>query len=65
MLRGVTVLHLRIARPTAQLDRIARMYREGLELEQLGGFEDHDGFDGDSGSDTLRSSGAKGLTVSV
>lgn len=46
MLRGVTVPHLRIARPTAQLDRIARMYREGLELEQLGGFEDHDGFDG-------------------
>ncbi|MEE9533599.1 MAG: VOC family protein [Acidimicrobiia bacterium] len=38
--------HLRIARPTDRLDEIAAMYREGLGLEDLGGFEGHDGFDG-------------------
>ena len=38
--------HLRIARPTDRLDEIAAMYREGLGLEDLGGFESHDGFDG-------------------
>lgn len=38
--------HLRIARPTDRLDEIAAIYREGLGLEDLGGFEGHDGFDG-------------------
>jgi hypothetical protein len=38
--------HLRIARPTDRLDEIAAMYRGGLGLEDLGGFEGHDGFDG-------------------
>ena len=38
--------HLRIARPTDRLDEIATMYREGLGLEDLGGFEGPDGFDG-------------------
>ncbi len=42
----MSVPHLRIARPTDQLDTIANMYREGLGLEVLGRFDDHDGFDG-------------------
>ena len=38
--------HLRIARPTDNLDAIVEMYRLGLGLEPLGSFEDHGGFDG-------------------
>lgn len=38
--------HLRVARPTGQLDRLATMYREGLGFEELGFFRDHYGFDG-------------------
>lgn len=38
--------HLRIARPTDNLESIALMYRDGLGLEVLGRFEDHEGFDG-------------------
>ncbi len=37
--------HLRIARPTSNLARAAKMYAEGLGLERVGGFEDKD-FDG-------------------
>ena len=37
---------LRVARPTDNLDVVADMYRDGLELETLSSFEDHDGFDG-------------------
>ncbi|MCA8964587.1 MAG: VOC family protein [Planctomycetes bacterium] len=40
------VTHLRIARPVTDLARARRMYGEGLQLVQLGAFEDHDGFDG-------------------
>ncbi len=38
--------HLRIARPTNRLAEIVAMYRQGLGLEDLGSFQDHDGFDG-------------------
>lgn len=38
--------HIRIARPVRDLARAADMYRRGLGLHVLGGFEDHDGFDG-------------------
>lgn len=38
--------HLRVARSTAALERVVAMYRQGLRLELLGAFEDHDGFDG-------------------
>ena len=38
--------HLRVARPTDQLETILKMYRDGLDLEILGFFEDHHGFDG-------------------
>ena len=38
--------HLRIGRPSRDLERVARMYRKGLGFEELGSFRDHDGFDG-------------------
>jgi len=37
---------LRVARPTDRLDEVVRFYRDGLGFEVVGGFEDHDGFDG-------------------
>lgn len=37
---------MRVARPTDSLKETVRMYREGLKLEVMGRFEDHDGFDG-------------------
>jgi len=37
---------LRVARQTDNLERIAEMYRQGLRLDILGAFEDHQGFDG-------------------
>jgi len=38
--------HLRVARPTDQLQAIVKMYQKGLDLEVIGSFEDHQGFDG-------------------
>lgn len=38
--------HLRVARPTDDLEPLADMYREGLGLEEIGRFKGHDGFDG-------------------
>ena len=38
--------HLRIARPVSSLERSVEMYRLALGLEEIGRFEDHDGFDG-------------------
>jgi len=37
---------LRIARPTDRLAEVVRFYRDGLGLNELSRFEDHDGFDG-------------------
>ena len=37
---------LRVARPTDHLEDVVRFYSEGLGLDVLGSFEDHDGFDG-------------------
>ena len=37
---------LRIARPVSDLARAERMYAQGLGLQRLGGFADHQGFDG-------------------
>ncbi len=37
---------LRIARPTQKMAEIIRFYHEGLGLEILSDFKDHDGFDG-------------------
>jgi catechol 2,3-dioxygenase-like lactoylglutathione lyase family enzyme len=38
--------HLRIARPTDNLDAVVRFYTVGLGFEELYRFTDHDGFDG-------------------
>lgn len=38
--------HLRIARPTDDLEPVVAFYRDGLGFEVLASFEDHDGFDG-------------------
>jgi catechol 2,3-dioxygenase-like lactoylglutathione lyase family enzyme len=38
--------HLRVARPSDDLEAIVRFYRDGLGFEVLYEFRDHDGFDG-------------------
>lgn len=38
--------HLRVARPTDDLEAVLRFYRDGLGFEILYRFEDHEGFDG-------------------
>jgi catechol 2,3-dioxygenase-like lactoylglutathione lyase family enzyme len=38
--------HLRIARPVSDLKKTKVMYCSGLGLRVIGGFENHDGFDG-------------------
>jgi catechol 2,3-dioxygenase-like lactoylglutathione lyase family enzyme len=38
--------HLRVARPTDQLEAVVKFYRDGLGFSILGSFENHDGFDG-------------------
>ncbi len=38
--------HLRVARPVSDLARSTALYRDGLGLDVLGSFADHDGFDG-------------------
>jgi ribosomal protein S18 acetylase RimI-like enzyme len=37
---------LRVARHTERLDEIVAFYRDGLGLTEIGGFRDHDGYDG-------------------
>lgn len=39
-------MHLRVARPVTDLTKSVAQYRDGLGLEILGQFADHDGFDG-------------------
>ncbi|MCG3140298.1 MAG: putative protein YycE [Anaerolineae bacterium] len=38
--------HLRVARPTDRMDEIVKFYRDGLGLDVLASFQDHEGFDG-------------------
>lgn len=38
--------HLRVARPVTDLERSVAMYQQGLGLARIGGFADHEGFDG-------------------
>ena len=38
--------HLRVVRPTDDLDAVVRFYRDWLGFEVLAAFRDHDGFDG-------------------
>ena len=37
---------LRVARPTDNIDALLPFYRDGLGLQVLGSFDDHEGFDG-------------------
>jgi catechol 2,3-dioxygenase-like lactoylglutathione lyase family enzyme len=37
---------LRVARPTDDLERVVRFYRDGLGFAVLDGFENHEGFNG-------------------
>jgi catechol 2,3-dioxygenase-like lactoylglutathione lyase family enzyme len=39
-------VHMRVARPTDQLDDVVRFYRDGLGFDVIGSFTDHEGFDG-------------------
>jgi len=39
-------MQLRVARHTERLDALVRFYRDGLGLNELGGFQDHDGYEG-------------------
>jgi hypothetical protein len=38
--------HMKIARPVSALSKSCKMYCNGLGLEKIGGFTDHDGFSG-------------------
>ena len=39
-------MQLRVARHTQRLDELVRFYRDGLGLAEIGGFRDHEGYDG-------------------
>src|SRR5205814_4192015 len=39
-------MQLRVARHTERLDEVVRFYRDGIGLTEIGGFRDHDGYDG-------------------
>jgi len=39
-------MQLRVARHTERLEEVVRFYRDGLGLREIGGFRDHDGYDG-------------------
>jgi GNAT superfamily N-acetyltransferase/catechol 2,3-dioxygenase-like lactoylglutathione lyase family enzyme len=44
--RRADAVQLRVARHTERLDELVRFYRDGLGLEQIGGFRNHGGYDG-------------------
>jgi catechol 2,3-dioxygenase-like lactoylglutathione lyase family enzyme len=39
-------MQLRVARHTERLDEVVAFYRDGIGLREIGGFRDHDGYDG-------------------
>ncbi len=43
---GLAKAHLRVARPSDDLEAVVQFYRDGLGFEVLGQFKGHDGFDG-------------------
>jgi hypothetical protein len=43
---GIRAAHLRVARPTDDLDAVVQFYRDGLGFAVLSEFRGHDGFDG-------------------
>lgn len=42
----LSTCHVRVARPTSQLESVTEFYRVVLGFETIGAFRDHDGFDG-------------------
>lgn len=46
MSQSPVIAQVRHARSTSKLDEMVRFYRDGLGLPVLGGFEDHNGYDG-------------------
>lgn len=46
VISGATVTHVRVARPTDQLDEVVAFYRDGLGLPELLRFMNHAGYDG-------------------
>jgi len=44
--RGRGHMQLRVARHTERLDELVLFYRDGLGLIEIGGFSDHDGYEG-------------------
>src|SRR3954447_17583463 len=40
------MLQLRVARHTERLEEVVGFYRDGIGLTEIGGFRDHDGYDG-------------------
>lgn len=43
---SVRPIELRVARHTGRLDEVVAFYRDGIGLREIGGFRDHDGYDG-------------------
>ena len=43
---AISGAHLRVARPTDDIDALLPFYRDGLGFRILGEFKNHDGFDG-------------------
>ena len=41
-----TAMKVRVARHTERLDELVRFYRDGIGLPEIGGFRDHDCYDG-------------------
>jgi catechol 2,3-dioxygenase-like lactoylglutathione lyase family enzyme len=39
-------MQLRVARHTERLDEVVAFYRDGIGLTEIGGFRDHEGYDG-------------------
>jgi hypothetical protein len=39
-------MQLRVTRHTERLDEVVAFYRDGIGLTEIGGFRDHDGYDG-------------------
>jgi hypothetical protein len=43
---ATTSIQVRVARHTERLPEVVAFYRDGIGLREVGGFRDHDGYDG-------------------
>src|SRR6266850_4793940 len=43
---GASVVQVRVARPTRQLEKVVAFYRDGLGLREIDRFQGHNGYDG-------------------